>query len=86
MGALLDFNIHSVAKYQKIGGDNLERKKSEKHLITPKQKRGPFSPARYCIVLSSLGQSVTFTTLKFRRTLYNYFGQFVWIEKKESLV
>ena len=55
---------------------------------------GPFSLARYCMLrlkneqlfwLSSMGQMVQFDTLKFRRTLYFYFGQFVWIEKK-SLV
>ena len=30
---------------------------------------------------SSLGQMVRFDTIKFCRTLWNYFGQFVWIEK-----
>ena len=34
---------------------------------------------------SSLGQMIQFGTIKFRRTFKNYFGQFVWIEKKESL-
>ena len=31
---------------------------------------------------SSLGQMIQFGTIKFRSTLKNYFGQFVWIEKK----
>ena len=31
---------------------------------------------------SSLGQMLQFYTMKFRRTFKNYFGQFVWIEKK----
>ena len=31
---------------------------------------------------SSLAQMMQFATIKFRRTLKNYFGQFVWIEKK----
>ena len=31
---------------------------------------------------SSLGQMILFRTIKFRRTSKNYFGQFVWIEKK----
>ena len=31
---------------------------------------------------SSLGQMMQFATIKFRRTFKNYFGQFVWIEKK----
>ena len=34
---------------------------------------------------SSLGQIVQFGAIIFCRTLKNYFGQFVWIEKKESL-
>ena len=34
---------------------------------------------------SSLGQIVQFDTIKFGRTFKNYFGQFVWIEKKQSL-
>ena len=34
---------------------------------------------------SSLGQMVQFDTIVFCRTFKNYFGQFVWIEKKESL-
>ena len=28
------------------------------------------------------GQMIQFGTIKFRRTFENYFGQFVWIEKK----
>ena len=31
---------------------------------------------------SSLGQMIQFGTIKFRRTFKNYFGRFVWIEKK----
>ena len=31
---------------------------------------------------SSLGQMIEFGIIKFRRTFKNYFGQFVWIEKK----
>ena len=34
---------------------------------------------------SSLSQMFQFGTIKFRRNFKNYFGQFVWIEKKESL-
>ena len=33
---------------------------------------------------SSLGQMVQFGAIIFRRTFKNYFGQFVWIEKKKS--
>ena len=31
---------------------------------------------------SSLDQMIQFGTIKLRRTIKNYFGQFVWIEKK----
>ena len=31
---------------------------------------------------SLLGQMIQFGTIKFCRTFENYFGQFVWIEKK----
>ena len=34
---------------------------------------------------SSLDQMVQYDTIVFGRTFKNYFGQFVWIEKKESL-
>ena len=33
---------------------------------------------------SSLGQMVQFDTIIFCRTFKNYFGQFVWIEKKKK--
>ena len=33
---------------------------------------------------SSLGQMIQFGTIKFCRTFKNYFGQFVWIEKKRK--
>ena len=33
---------------------------------------------------SSLGQMVLFDTIIFCRTFKNYFGQFVWIEKKKK--
>ena len=32
--------------------------------------------------LSLLGQMIQFRTIKFRRTSKNYFGQFLWIERK----
>ena len=35
---------------------------------------------------SSLGQKIQFGTIKFRRTLRNYFGHFVWIEKSPTKV
>ena len=33
---------------------------------------------------SSLDQKIQFGTIKFCRTFKNYFGQFVWIEKKKE--
>ena len=35
---------------------------------------------------SSLGQMVQFDTIIFGRTFKNYFGQFVWIEKKVTII
>ena len=35
---------------------------------------------------SSLGQMVLFDTIIFCRTFKNYFGQFVWIEKKRVTI
>ena len=94
-------NIHSVAKHQKNAGGPFEEKnfknKSEKKcLAVPKKKLkgGFFGLARYGMLRgkqvkpfwsSSLGQMVQFDTIIFCRTFKNYFGQFVWIEKKESL-
>ena len=51
-------------------------------------KRYPLvSPGIVCYAekpfwFSSLGQIIQFGAIKFRRTFKNYFGQFVWIEKK----
>ena len=60
-----------------------------------KNKRGDplVSPGIVCYAekqeksfwFSSLGQIVQFGAIIFCRTIKNYFGQFVWIEKKESL-
>ena len=83
------FNIHSVAKHQKIEGGNIYfRKKSRS---AEKNERGTFGLARYGMLrgktgksfwFSSLGQMVQFGAIIFCRTFKNYFGQFVWIEKK----
>ena len=56
-----------------------------------KTQRDPLvSPGTVCYAekqekpfwFSLLGQMVRFDTIKFCRTFKNYFGQFVWIEKK----
>ena len=84
------FNIHSVAKHQKTGKNFYFRKKN---LTVPKKTvRGDplVSLGMVCYAekqennfwFSSLGQIVQFGAIIFCRTFKNYFGQFVWIEKK----
>ena len=84
----------SVAK-QKIEGDplliffrkkvNAEKTESGDPLVSPgivcyaEKEEKPFW-------FSSLGQMVQFDTIKFCRTFKNYFGQFVWIEKKVTII
>ena len=91
------FNIHSVAKHEKNAGDPLGKNFRKKCLAVPKKiERGDplVLPGMVCYAekqgkplwSSSLGQMVQFDTIIFGRTFENYFGQFVWIEKKESLV
>ena len=87
-------HIHSDAKQQKklkggpFGGNFFSKKKSRS---AKKMKGGPFGLARLgCYAekqekpfwFSSLGQIVQFGAIIFCRTFKNYFGQFVWIEKK----
>ena len=79
---------------KKCRGGPLEKKTSEKKcLAVPKKKLegGPFGVAWYGMLRgktgkpfwsSSLSQMVQFDTIIFGRTFKNYFGQFVWIEKK----
>ena len=90
------FNIHSVAKHQKNRG-TFWGKNSEKNVLQCRKKiemGDPLVlPGMVCYAekqektfwSSSLGQMVQFATIIFGRTLKNYFGRFVWIEKKESL-
>ena len=89
-------NIHSVAKQQKIeGGPFGEKFSSEKKVsqCRKKMKGDPLvSPGRVCYAgkqekpfwFSSLDEIVQFGAIIFCRTFKNYFGQFVWIEKKEK--
>ena len=79
---------------KKMQGEPLGEKISEKKcLAVPKKnERGDslVSPGMVCYVekqgshfwSSSLGQMVPLDTIIFFRTFRNYFGQFVWIEKK----
>ena len=74
---------------------NFEKKIRKKCLAVPKKnERGDslVSPGMICYAekqvnsfwSSSLGQMVLFDTIIFCRTFKNYFGQFVWIEKKKK--
>ena len=87
---------------KKMQGGPFEEKKFEKKirkkcLAVPKKiERGDYlvSPGMICYAekqvkpfwSSSLGQMVLFDTIIFCRTFKNYFGQFVWIEKKRVTI
>ena len=75
------------------GGPFEEKKFSKKSLAVPEKKKGGMlwsRPVWYVMRrnrkkpfwFSSLGQMVQFGAIIFCRTVKNYFGQFVWIEKK----
>ena len=65
-----------------------------KKVSMPKKnwKWGPFSLARYCMLCGKTGKTflVQFArpngAIIFCRTFKNYFGQFVWIEKKVTII
>ena len=91
------FNIQSVAKHQKKCGGPFGGKFFRKSLAVPKKnERGDplVSPGKVCYAekqekpfwFSSLGQIVQFGAIIFCRTFKNYFGQFVWIEKKVTII
>ena len=87
---------------KKCRGDPLRKKNFEKKIrkkclaVPKKNERGDslVSPGMICYAekqvnsfwSSSLGQMVLFDTIIFCRTFKNYFGQFVWIEKKKKRV
>ena len=92
-------NIHSVAKHLKNAGGTLRGKKISKKNVSQCRKkfeRGDslVLPGMICYAekqvkpfwSSSLGQMVLFDTIIFCRTFKNYFGQFVWIEKKRVTI
>ena len=107
------FNIHSVAKHQKIeegkifyfrkkisqcrkkpkGGTLWDFSTSICRKTAKKLKGDPLvSPGMACYAekqekpswFNSLDQMVQFGAIKFYRTFKNYFGQSVWIEKKDN--
>ena len=93
------FNIHSSILSQNIkknsGGTLWEIFFEKKVSQCRKNERGEplVSPGMVCYAekqeksfwFSSLDQIVQFGAIIFCRTFKNYFGQFVWIEKKESI-
>ena len=96
-GTLWDFPTSILSQNIKKAGGPFEEKKIRKKIRKKIQKieRGDslVSPGMVCYAekqvkpfwSTSLGQMVQFDTIIFCRTFKNYFGQFVWIEKKESL-
>ena len=88
------FNIHSVAKHQKMQGGTFEENffSEKKSRSAEKNERGDplVTPGMVCYAekqeklfwFSSLGQIVQFGAIRFCRIFRNYSGQFVWIEKK----
>ena len=85
------FNIHSVAKHQKNAGKPFGEKifRRNDSQCRKQMKGGPLvlpgmvtEKQGKLFWSSSLGQMVQFDTIIFGRTFTNYFGQFVWIEKK----
>ena len=97
-GTLWDFPTSILSQNSKKveGGDPLKKKKfREKSLAVPKKiGRGDplVSPGMVWYAgkqekpfwFSSLDQIVHFGPIIFCRTFKNYFGQFVWIEKKKK--
>ena len=98
-GTLWDFSTSILSQnIKKMQGDPSRKKNPKKNsekkcLAVPKKlERGDslVSPGMVCYAekqvkpfwSSSLGQMVQFDTIIFCRTFKNYFGQFVWIEKK----
>ena len=87
-------NIHSDAKQQKnLRGEPLGKIFFRKKVSQCRKNEGGdplVSPGMVCYAekqgkpfwFSSLGQMVQFDAIIFCRTFKNFFGQFVWIEKK----
>ena len=89
------FNIHSVAEHQKIEGGTFWGIFFEFFFTMPKKSEVPSeSPGTVCYAekhkkhfrFSSLSQMFHFGTIKFCRISKNYFGQFVWIENKVTII
>ena len=89
-GTLWDFPTSILSQnIKKRQGGPFGKKSSEKNVsqCRKKLKGGTLwsRPVWYVTRKNRLGQIVQFGAIIFCRTFKNYFGQFVWIEKKESL-
>ena len=88
------FNIYAVAKHRKNWSGTLWRRKISKKVNAEKRGDPLVSPGIVCYAekegkpfwFTSLGQMIQFGTIKFRGTFKNYFGQFLWIEKKVTII
>ena len=73
-----------------FGEQNFSNKKSRS--AEKKLKGGPFGLARYGMLRGKTGKTFlvqfarTNGAIIFCRTFENYFGQFVWIEKKVTII
>ena len=91
----------SLAKHQKIEGGPFGENFSGKKVSQCRKnlKGGPFSLSRYGMSRGKRGKTflvqfarpneylfIARDNKKFRRTFENYFGQFVWIEKKRVTI
>ena len=97
-GTLWDFPTSILSQnIKKMQGGPFGEKIPKKCLAVPKKiERGDslVSPGMVCYAekqvkpfwSNSLGQMVQFDTIIFCRTFKNYFGQFVWIEKKRVTI
>ena len=98
-GTLWDFPTSILSQnIKKMQGETLWGKKFRKKMSRSAEKieRGDslVSPGMVCYAekqvkpfwFSSLGQIVQFGAIIFCRTFKNYFGQFVWIEKKVTII
>ena len=96
-GTLWDFSTSILSQnIKKMQGDPLGKKffSEKKSRSAEKNERGEslVSPGMVCYAekqekpfwFSSLDQIVHFGPIIFCRTFKNYFGQFVWIEKKKK--
>ena len=78
------FNIHSVAKHQKIEGDPLGKFLFRKSLTMPKKlKGGPFSLSQYCMLRGKRGKAFLVQFARPNGSIWDHkisynFAELVW--------